>query len=169
MQEVGVLEGGLPKWKAEGRPLEDGMVRRQPRHFTARFNHGAVASLSDIERQLKVGAQLVDARSAARFRGEEPEPRPGVRRGHIPGSRNLPWRDLVVDGQLLPAAQLAQKFAAAGVDVTRPLTTTCGSGISAAILSLALESVGRASVPVYDGSWTEWGARPDLPAETENC
>jgi thiosulfate/3-mercaptopyruvate sulfurtransferase len=169
MQEVGVLEGGLPKWKAEGRPLEEGMVRRQPRHFTARFNHGAVASLSDIERQLKVGGQLVDARSAARFRGEEPEPRPGVRRGHIPGSRNLPWRDLVVDGQLLPAAQLAQKFAAAGVDVTRPLTTTCGSGISAAILSLALESVGRASVPVYDGSWTEWGARPDLPAETENC
>jgi thiosulfate/3-mercaptopyruvate sulfurtransferase len=166
MQEVAVLEGGLPKWKAEGHPLEDGLVHRQPRHFTARLDHGAVASLSDVERQLKAGVQLIDARSAARFAGEEPEPRPGVRPGHIPGSLNLPHRDLVVDGRLRPRSELERRAAEAGIDLARPITTTCGSGISAAILSLAFESLGRASVPVYDGSWTEWGGRQDLPVET---
>ncbi|MBV9393986.1 MAG: 3-mercaptopyruvate sulfurtransferase [Methylobacteriaceae bacterium] len=166
MSDVAVLEGGLPQWKAEGRPLEEGAVQRQPRHFTARLDHGALASQRDVERQLRAGVQLVDARSAARFAGEEPEPRPGVRPGHIPGSLNLPYRDLVVNGRLRPRAELEKKIAAAGVDLSRPITTTCGSGISAAILSLAFESVGRSSVPVYDGSWTEWGGRTDLPAET---
>lgn len=166
MREVAVLEGGLPKWRAESRPLEDGPVQRQPRHFTARLDHGAVASQSDVERQLRAGVQLVDARSAARFAGEEPEPRPGVRPGHIPGSLNLPHRDLVVEGRFRSVPELERRVAAAGVDLGRPITTTCGSGISAAILSLAFESLGRASVPVYDGSWTEWGGRKDLPAET---
>lgn len=166
MQEVAVLEGGLPKWKAEGRTLEEGPVQRQPRHFTARLNHGAVASLSDVQRQLKSGVQLVDARSAARFAGEEPEPRPGVRPGHIPGSLNLPYRNIVAEGRLRPRTELERKVAAAGIDLSRPITTTCGSGISAAILSLAFESLGRTGVPVYDGSWTEWGGRHDLPAET---
>jgi thiosulfate/3-mercaptopyruvate sulfurtransferase len=166
MSDVAVLEGGLPRWKAEGRPLEEGVLQRQPRHFTARLDHGAVASQSDVERQLKRGVQLVDARSSARFAGEEPEPRPGVRPGHIPGSLNLPYRDLVVDGRLRPRAELERRISAAGIDLSRPITTTCGSGISAAILSLAFESLGRSSVPVYDGSWTEWGGRTDLPAET---
>jgi thiosulfate/3-mercaptopyruvate sulfurtransferase len=110
--------------------------------------------------------QLVDARSAARFAGEEPEPRPGVRPGHIPGSLNLPHRELVADGRFRPRAELERKVAEAGIDLSRPVTTTCGSGISAAILSLAFETLGRASVPVYDGSWTEWGGRKDLPVET---
>jgi thiosulfate/3-mercaptopyruvate sulfurtransferase len=166
MRDVAVLEGGVPKWKAEGRALEEGPVQRQARHFTARFDHGAVASLSDVQRQLKSGVQLVDARSAARFAGEEPEPRPGVRPGHIPGSLNLPHRELVADGCFRPRAELERKVAGAGIDLSRPVTTTCGSGISAAILSLAFETLGRSSVPVYDGSWTEWGGRKDLPAET---
>jgi thiosulfate/3-mercaptopyruvate sulfurtransferase len=166
MREVAVLEGGLPQWRAEGRPLEEGPVQRQLRHFTARLDHGAVASQSDVERQLKAGVQLVDARSAARFAGEEPEPRPGVRPGHIPGSLNLPYRELVVDGRFRPRAELERRVSEAGVDLSRPITTTCGSGISAAILSLAFESLGRSAVPVYDGSWTEWGGRSDLPAET---
>ena len=166
MREVAVLEGGLPKWKAEGRALEEGAVQRQPRHFTARLDHGAIASQADIERQLKAGVQVVDARSAARFAGEEPEPRPGVRRGHIPGSLNLPYRELVANGRLRPVSDLRRKVAEAGIDPARPITTTCGSGISAAILSLVFESLGRSSVPVYDGSWTEWGSRSELPAET---
>jgi thiosulfate/3-mercaptopyruvate sulfurtransferase len=166
MREVAVLEGGLPQWRAEGRPLEEGPVQRQLRHFTARLDHGAVASQSDVERQLNAGVQLVDARSAARFAGEEPEPRPGVRPGHIPGSLNLPYRELVVDGRFRPRAELETRVSEAGVDLSRPITTTCGSGISAAILSLAFESLGRSTVPVYDGSWTEWGGRSDLPAET---
>ncbi|MBV8848519.1 MAG: 3-mercaptopyruvate sulfurtransferase [Methylobacteriaceae bacterium] len=166
MQEVAVLEGGLPKWKAESRPLEEGTVRRQPRHFTARLDHGSVASLDDVERQRKAGVQLLDARSAARFAGVEAEPRPGVRPGHIPGSRNLPYRDLIVGGQLRPRAELMRKVAEAGIDPERPIITTCGSGISAAILSLAFESLGRPSTPVYDGSWTEWGSRQELPVET---
>ncbi|HEX3180222.1 MAG TPA: 3-mercaptopyruvate sulfurtransferase [Beijerinckiaceae bacterium] len=166
MREVAVLEGGLPQWRAEGRPLEEGPVQRQLRHFTARLDHGAVASQSDVERQLNAGVQLVDARSAARFAGEEPEPRPGVRPGHIPGSLNLPYRELVVDGRFRPRAELERRVSEVGVDLSRPITTTCGSGISAAILSLAFESLGRSAVPVYDGSWTEWGGRSDLPAET---
>jgi thiosulfate/3-mercaptopyruvate sulfurtransferase len=166
MQEVAVLEGGLPKWKAEERPLEDGPVQRQARHFTARLNHGMVASQSDVQRIVQQGGQLIDARSAPRFAGEEPEVRAGVRPGHIPGSKNLPWRDITSDGRLLPPPTLARKFAAAGLDIKQPVTATCGSGISAAILALAMESLGRHSVPVYDGSWTEWGARQDLPAET---
>jgi thiosulfate/3-mercaptopyruvate sulfurtransferase len=166
MRDVAVLEGGLPKWKAEGRALEEGPVQHQARHFTARFDHGAVASLSDVQRQLKSAVQLVDARSAARFAGEEPEPRPGVRPGHIPGSLNLPYREIIADGRFRPRAELERKVAEARIDLARPITTTCGSGISAAILALAFESLGRPSVPVYDGSWTEWGGREDLPVET---
>jgi thiosulfate/3-mercaptopyruvate sulfurtransferase len=166
MQEVAVLEGGLPAWKAEGRPLEEGPVQRQPRHFTARFNHGAVASLSDVQRQLQAGVQVVDTRSPTRFSGEEPEPRPGVRSGHIPGSLNLPYRDIAIHGRLPPRAELERKLAEAGIDLTCPITATCGSGVTAPMLALALESLGRSSVPVYDGSWTEWGTRQDLPLET---
>ncbi|MBV9065980.1 MAG: 3-mercaptopyruvate sulfurtransferase, partial [Methylobacteriaceae bacterium] len=143
MQEVAVLEGGLPQWKAEGRALEEGPVERQPRHFTARFNHGAVASLSDVQRQLQAGVQVVDTRSPSRFSGEEPEPRPGVRAGHIPGSLNVPYRDLAIGGRFPPRQELARKLGEAGIDLNRPITAICGSGVTAPILALALESLGR--------------------------
>ena len=162
--DVAVLSGGLPKWQAEGRAVEDGETRRSPRHFTARLDHGAVADLSDIKHALDAGsAQVVDARSAARFRGEEPDPRPGLRSGHIPGSRNLPWTDIVENGVLKSADAIRAAFAASGVDINKPIMTTCGSGVSAAILTIALNSIGVRPTGLYDGSWAEWGARPDLP------
>ena len=157
--DVFVLDGGLPAWKAEGRPLEEGPVRKQPRHFTARLDHGAVASIDDVKKALATGAQVVDARAADRFRGEAPEPRPGLKSGHMPGAKNLPWDQIIEGGRLKPPAALAAAFKNAGVDLTKPVLTTCGSGVSAAILSLALETAANRSAPVYDGSWAEWGRR----------
>lgn len=166
-EDVAILDGGFPAWTAEGRPTEAGPVQRQPRRFTARLDHGAVADRNDIARVLASGAaQVVDARPADRFRGEAPEPRPGLRSGHMPGSRNLPFANLLRDGRLRGDAELRTAIAEAGIDLNRPVVTTCGSGVSAAILALAFESLGRPIRALYDGSWAEWGGHADSPVAT---
>jgi len=164
---VKILEGGLPAWKAEGRPLESGPVERPFAKFVSLLERERVADADKVLAVSKSGsAQIVDARQAARFRGETVEPRPGVRSGHIPGSLNVPYREVVADGKLKAPQDIEHAFKQAGVDLTRPIITTCGSGVTAAILLLALESIGKTGVVLYDGSWTEWGGRLDLPIAT---
>lgn len=165
-REVLILEGGLPQWKAEGRPLETGPSTAAPARFAARQAAGKVADLADIRRVLSDGSvQVVDARPAARFTGEAPEPRPGLESGHMPGSLNVPFAAIVADGRLKDADELRHAFDQAGVDLARPVVTSCGSGVSAAILVLALESLGKTDAALYDGSWTEYASQPDLPIE----
>jgi thiosulfate/3-mercaptopyruvate sulfurtransferase len=164
--DVAVLNGGLKKWKAEGRTLEDGEPpRRTPRHFTPRFHAELVRDAAEVKALIgSTAAQIVDARSAGRFEGRDADPRPGLRQGHIPGSRNVPYATLLnADGTLKPAAELAAVFAKAGVEVERPVVTTCGSGVTAGIVALALAVLGRPDAAVYDGSWVEWGADASLP------
>ncbi|CAO4167627.1 Thiosulfate/3-mercaptopyruvate sulfurtransferase [Methylorubrum populi] len=168
MRDVKILEGGLPAWIAAGYPTEDGEPRpRDRRHFTPRLDNGAIAEGNDIARALaNRSAQVVDARSGPRFRGEEAEPRPGVRPGHMPGAKNLHYAALQANGRLRDEASLRAAIAEAGVDLDRPVITTCGSGVTAAIVSLALETLGRQPRALYDGSWSEWGSDPDRPVET---
>ncbi len=159
--DVAVLDGGLPKWEREGLPLERGPAAKpQESHFTPRFQASMVRSLADVARSIAAGsAQIADARSGPRFRAEEPEPRPGVRGGHMPGARNVHYATMLgPDGTLKDAASLRQTFSAAGIDPAQPVITSCGSGITAAILNLALSEIGARDHALYDGSWTEWGA-----------
>ncbi len=168
VEEVRILEGGLPKWIAERRPLEHGEAHPKPRPFTPKLSESYIASLEEVRAALKSGsAQVVDARPADRFRGEAPEPRPGLKSGHMPGSLNLPFAEVVEHGRLKSVDALKTTFAEHKVDLTRPIITTCGSGVSAAILALAVEQAGGKLEGLYDGSWAEWGGRDDCPVVTE--
>jgi thiosulfate/3-mercaptopyruvate sulfurtransferase len=168
-EDVAVLDGGLRKWKAEGRPTESGTPAPRERHFTARVNSLLVRELDDLKRNIASGReQVVDARSPGRFHGRDPEPRAGLRGGHIPGSKNVPFAEMTdpASGTLLPAQALESKFRAAGIDPATPVVASCGSGVSACALALGLHLIGARQVAVYDGSWTEWGGRGDTPVAT---
>jgi thiosulfate/3-mercaptopyruvate sulfurtransferase len=163
-----VLDGGLPKWRKEERPTEGGAeLAAKPAHFVPTLRAGRLRGAGDLAANIETKAELVlDARAAARFRAEQPEPRAGIRAGHIPGSRNLPFGELLTaEGTMKPAEALRARFAEAGVDGSKPVVTSCGSGISGAMLTLGLCRAGFPQGALYDGSWTEWGGRHDLPLE----
>ena len=167
-KNVYILEGGLPKWKAENRPLEAGEAKRTPQAFKAEMNVYAVATLADMRMAVTDrSVQIVDARSAERFSGKATEPRPGLRSGRMPGSFNVPFDRVLDGGTLASRDRIEAAFENAGVDLNRPIITSCGSGMTAAILTFALDSIGRTAKGLYDGSWTEWGGRPDLPVERD--
>ena len=159
-EDVAVLNGGLPKWKADGFAVTDEPPRNKTeRHFTPRFNAALIRDIDDIKSNVKTGAeQIIDARAAGRFNGEAPEPRKGLRSGHMPGAKNVPFTTLLTDnGTLKATSDMRAVFETAGVDVTKPSVTSCGSGVTAGVLSLALALLGNTDVAVYDGSWSEWG------------
>jgi thiosulfate/3-mercaptopyruvate sulfurtransferase len=164
---VFILDGGLPKWKQEGRPIERGMPKVTPSEFKAKFDASLVADYDRIAKTLdEHSAQVVDSRPAGRFTGETPEPREGVASGHMPGSLNLPAGDLVENGALASPARIEAGIAKAGIDLSKPVITSCGSGVSAAVLWFALDSIGKQPAALYDGSWSDWGTRDGAPIET---
>nr|WP_288900702.1 3-mercaptopyruvate sulfurtransferase [uncultured Sneathiella sp.] len=168
-QDVAILDGGLPKWKAEGRPVDDMPVKPAERHFTSRINSFLLREKDQVARNIDQSReQVLDARSAGRFDGTEPEPREGLRGGHIPGSKNLPYTALLNDADktFRQAEELNAAFSGAGIDLKKPVITSCGSGITACVLAFGLHLLGHQRVAVYDGSWTEWALDEELPVET---
>lgn len=165
---IAVLDGGLPKWQAEGRPVEDLPPVIRDRHMTVRRQNHMVKDVTQVSAASKLGDyEIIDARSPGRFRGEEPEPRAGLRPGHIPGSKNVCFKDLLNSDQTMKnPVEIRQIFEAAGVDFNKPAITTCGSGVTAAVLSLGLERIGKTDHSLYDGSWSEWGMFPTVPVAT---
>ena len=165
---IAVLDGGLPKWQSEGRPVEDLPPVIRDRHMTVRRQNQMVKDVTQVSAASKLGDyEIIDARSPGRFRGEEPEPRAGLRPGHIPGSKNVCFKDLLnADQTMKNPVEIRQIFEAAGVDFNKPAITTCGSGVTAAVLSLGLERIGKTDHSLYDGSWSEWGMFPTVPVAT---
>lgn len=166
--DVALLDGGIAKWKAEGRPLAQGKETLRHRHFTAWQDDSNVRTKADVLANLHSKAeQVVDARGAARWSGADPDPRPGIAAGHIPGSLNVPFTELYnADGTFKDKAGLKAAFESAGVDLSKPITTSCGSGVTASVLLFALSLLGKEDTALYDGSWSEWGADPDTPKAT---
>ena len=165
---VAVLDGGLPKWLSEGRTVDSSPPLIRDRHMFVKYHDEMVKDVTQVSSASKLGDyEILDARSAGRFRGEEPEPRPGLRAGHIPGSKNIFYGDLLnEDGTLKSRDELVEHFKAKAVNLDKPVITSCGSGVTAAIINLALDRIGKTDHALYDGSWTEWGMYPTVPVET---
>ncbi|MCA0274841.1 MAG: 3-mercaptopyruvate sulfurtransferase [Proteobacteria bacterium] len=165
--QVYILDGGFGRWKADGRPVTAEPTRTAPNVFHVDYDASKVVSLAEMRDIVQSGsAQIADARSAGRFEGTDPEPRQGLRSGHMPGARNVPSVTLSENGEFLPLDRLKAKLEDAGLDLSKPVVTTCGSGVTAAVITLALQSLGHGDVRLYDGSWTEWGGQSDTPVVT---